>query len=254
MRLYSIAFLLAVCVAAVSCGQKSRSESLNEQPEIKSDDEREKAKIFEVIENTQTVHVRLASGELVSGGFIAGSNLIVTGKTFNDDQNKQWLEVISVADGEESSETLYIQESDLVALPVKLVVMQDTDGLLSTNAEGMRVVQIGDRQMVVETIDVSRMTYCYKYVKLYLLKKKLVSVYLPGGSAYMAASILPKYNFARVSRGPSQAIVHDVCVYKGGPAGHGHIEVKTSQGWYYGYGYKSASIKNRIFIGCFHKK
>lgn len=98
-----------------------------------------------------------------------------------------------------------------------------------------------------------RMTYCYRYVKRYLLDHGLVDVYLPGSSAYMAADILPDHGFYRVSRGPQSAIVHDVCVYRGGPSGHGHIEVKTSSGWYYGYGYKQNPIKNRVLIACFHK-
>jgi hypothetical protein len=98
-----------------------------------------------------------------------------------------------------------------------------------------------------------KMTYCYRYVKLYLLEHGMVNEYLPGGSAYMAATILPKYGFKKTGRKPSNAIVNDVCVYKGGPSGHGHIEVKTSKGWYYGYGYKKNPIQNRTFIGCFHK-
>ncbi len=98
-----------------------------------------------------------------------------------------------------------------------------------------------------------KMTYCYRYVKKYLLKVGLVNEYLPGASAYMAAQILPKYGFKRVSRSPASAIVHDVCVYKGGPSGHGHIEIKTSKGWYYGYGYKTTPIKNRTLIACYHK-
>lgn len=98
-----------------------------------------------------------------------------------------------------------------------------------------------------------KMTYCYRYVKLYLLEHGMVKEYLPGGSAWMAATTLPKYGFKKSGRKPSNAIVNDVCVYKGGPSGHGHIEVKTAKGWYYGYGYKAAPIKNRIFMGCFHK-
>jgi len=100
---------------------------------------------------------------------------------------------------------------------------------------------------------VLRMTYCYRYVKKYLLAKGLVSSYLPGSSAYMAAQILPKYGFKKMSRSPSQAIAYDVCVYRGGPAGNGHIEVLDPKGWYYGYGYKNHPIAGRIFIGCFHK-
>jgi hypothetical protein len=98
-----------------------------------------------------------------------------------------------------------------------------------------------------------KMTYCYRYVKQYLLKHGMVNVYLPGGSAWMAAKELPKHGFTKTGRTPANAIVNDVCVYKGGPAGHGHIEIKLAQGWYYGYGYKKSPIKNRIFMGCFHK-
>lgn len=98
-----------------------------------------------------------------------------------------------------------------------------------------------------------KMTYCYRYVKQYLLKHGLVKVYLPGASAYMAAKELPKHGFKKVSRKPASAIVNDVCVYRGGPSGHGHIEVRTSKGWYYGYGYKASPIQNRTLISCFHK-
>jgi hypothetical protein len=99
----------------------------------------------------------------------------------------------------------------------------------------------------------SRMTYCYRYVKKYLLKKGLVNSYLPGVSAFMAATVLPKHGFAKSNRKPSSAITYDVCVYKGGSSGHGHIEVLDPKGWYYGYGYFKNAIKNRIFLGCFYK-
>ncbi len=100
---------------------------------------------------------------------------------------------------------------------------------------------------------VYRMTYCYRYVKKYLLKKGFVDTYLPGVSAYMAVTILPKHGFSKSKRTPAQAKTYDVCVYKGGPSGHGHIEVRDPQGWYYGYGYKNQPIKNRTFLGCFFK-
>jgi hypothetical protein len=109
-------------------------------------------------------------------------------------------------------------------------------------------------QLVLREDVILRMTYCYRYVKKYLLSKGFVDVYLPGVSAYMAADILPKHGFNKVTRKPSQATTYDVCVYKGGPSGHGHIEVLDPKGWYYGYGYKSQPIKNRIFISCFYKK
>ncbi len=98
-----------------------------------------------------------------------------------------------------------------------------------------------------------RMTYCYRYVKKYLLNKGFVKTYLPGTSAYMAATVLPKYGFVKSARLPRQAITYDVCVYKGGPSGHGHIEVLDPRGWYYGYGYFKKPISNRTFLGCFYK-
>jgi hypothetical protein len=124
------------------------------------------------------------------------------------------------------------------------------------NAEGVDLWIREDRFAnlnIVEEI-LARVTYCYRYVKKYLLKKGFVDTYLPGASAYMAATILPKHGFSKVERKPQQAIKYDVCVYRGGPSGHGHIEVLDPQGWYYGYGYKKQPIKNRTFTGCFHKK
>lgn len=97
------------------------------------------------------------------------------------------------------------------------------------------------------------MTYCFRYVKQYLLKIGKVNVYLPGGSAYQAATILPKYGFRRTGNSPATAVENEVCVYGGGPAGHGHIEVKRGGKWWYGYGFKANPIANRRFLGCFYK-
>lgn len=97
------------------------------------------------------------------------------------------------------------------------------------------------------------MTYCYRFVKMRLIQLGLVKSKLPGGSAYMAASILPQHGFSRTGRGPASAQINDVCVYSGGTGGHGHIEIKTARGWWYGYGYKSSPIRGRGFIACFSK-
>lgn len=122
----------------------------------------------------------------------------------------------------------------------------------STNDIWIRADDFATLDVMEDTV--ARMTYCYRYVKRYLLSKGFVDVYLPGASAYMAAEILPKHGFSKTSRTPAQASTYDVCVYKGGPSGHGHIEVLDPKGWYYGYGYKAHPIKNRIFISCFYKK
>lgn len=98
-----------------------------------------------------------------------------------------------------------------------------------------------------------KMTYCYRFVKQYLLSHRMVPVYLQGGSAYMAANVLPKYGFKKLSIKPSQAKLNDVCVYRGGKGGNGHIEILTAKGWYYGYGYISHPIANHPFIACFRK-
>lgn len=98
-----------------------------------------------------------------------------------------------------------------------------------------------------------RMTYCYRHVKNYLLQTGQVKTYLPGGSAYQAASILPKYGFRRTGHGPATASNGEVCVYSGGPQGHGHIEVKRNGKWWYGYGFIDHPIRNRKFIACFAK-
>jgi len=97
------------------------------------------------------------------------------------------------------------------------------------------------------------MTYCYRYVKRYLLSIGKVKTYLPGTSAWEAAKILPKHGFRKTGHTPAKAKEGEVCVYSGGPKGHGHIEVKRNGKWWYGYGYLPQPIKNRKFIACFAK-
>jgi hypothetical protein len=90
-------------------------------------------------------------------------------------------------------------------------------------------------------------------VKNYLLSHHMVSTYLPGASAWMAATTLPKYGFHKVSETPDQAKLNDVCVYHGGRGGNGHIEIKVVGGWFYGYGVIPHAIRNHPFIACFRK-
>lgn len=156
--------------------------------------------------------------------FFAGTSITML-DAFIDEQGQKWLRIGIESENyfeEDNSLDLWIRAEDIEAL-----------GLIE---------------------DISaRMTYCYRYVKKYLLAKGFVDEYLPGVSAFMAATILPKYGFSKTNRVPAKAIKYDVCVYKGGPSGHGHIEVLDPKGWYYGYGYKKNPITNRIFIACFHK-
>lgn len=98
-----------------------------------------------------------------------------------------------------------------------------------------------------------KMTYCFAYVKRELLSSGKVSGYLPGESAYMAASILPKHGFRRSGNSPASAKVGEVCVYSGGPQGHGHVEIRKAGGWWYGYGVKPNAMTGRNFIACFVK-
>jgi len=102
---------------------------------------------------------------------------------------------------------------------------------------------------------VRKMTYCYRYVKARLLKMGLVKIYLPGVSAYSAATTLPKHGFRKTGRGRNKARTNDVCVYSGGNGGNGHIEIKVAGGWWYGYGVKPdpISLNGRKLITCFYK-
>ncbi len=125
---------------------------------------------------------------------------------------------------------------------------------------GIQQVEEGDYEEDSLSEDAARgrkrkMTYCYRYVKQYLLKHKLVKIYLPGGSAWMAAGELPKHGFHKIAGGPESARVHDVCVYRGGNGGNGHVEVRVPGGWYYGYGVKPNTINRSThpFLGCFRK-
>lgn len=100
-----------------------------------------------------------------------------------------------------------------------------------------------------------RMTYCYRFVKQYLIQTKKVRTYLPGASAYMAASILPQYGFHNTGHTPASAQEGEICIYRGGNGGNGHAEIKRGGKWWYGYGFKSQPIgrRNHAFVGCYAK-
>ena len=98
-----------------------------------------------------------------------------------------------------------------------------------------------------------KMTYCFRYVKRHLMATGQVKNYLPGTSAFMAAKILPQYGFRNTGHSPSNAREGEVCVYSGGPKGHGHIEVKRNGKWWFGYGFNASPMQNRKFIACFAK-
>lgn len=129
------------------------------------------------------------------------------------------------------------------ALLLGLARMVDTVG--ETNDE--------EEPSLWQKISRGGMTYCFRYVKRYLLSTGKVSQYLPGESAWQAASILPKHGFRRTGNSPSSARDGEVCVYSGGPKGHGHVEVKRSGKWWFGYGFNAQPIRGRNFLGCFAK-
>lgn len=222
-------FLFALVAATIACGSKN---SVTAAP-IAADDTQSSDVIMRVTQNSAQITAIAQNGDTTDLALFADDHLVMLDDDMTDSEGELWKSVVVDNNSESGAEIYYIKANDLSAISMT-VISEDDDADWSVLRD-------------------ARMTYCYRYVKQYLLKVGLVKVYLPGASAYMAANILPKHGFKKVSRKPSQAIVHDVCVYKGGPSGHGHIEVKTSKGWYYGYGYKKNPIQNRIFIGCFHK-
>lgn len=140
------------------------------------------------------------------------------------------------------------------------LVRVEGDNLEATGEEGEPEPAAGDSLALglgAVAVDAAarkrRMTYCYKYVKQYLLSTGQVKTYLPGESAYMAYNILPKHGFRKTGHTPATAQNGEVCVYSGGRQGHGHIEVKRNGRWWYGYGFLPNPMKNRKFLGCFAK-
>lgn len=156
---------------------------------------------------------------------------------------------------------LETQEDPLLGTLLHLGVDSDDESLPTdvwvsardAEAAGLEIAPEGD----YDDMDLlaRKMTYCYRYVKKYLIKIGKVKSYMPGASAYMAAKTLPQYGFRRTGLSPAQSKINDVCVYRGGRGGNGHIEVRVKGGWYYGYGIKKNPItrKNHPFIGCYRK-
>lgn len=146
-------------------------------------------------------------------------------------------------------------DSDDVSLPSEIWV-RSTEFDAASIEKLEAGVSVNESTAAMDAFMFKKMTYCYRYVKQYLLKKNLVSRYLPGASAWMAKDYLPQEGFRRTGKGPSAARVNDVCVYSGGNGNNGHIEVLAPSGWYYGYGYSRApiSMNNHRLISCFSKR
>lgn len=248
-------FLFSCLAVTIACGTQS-TPSVPAYDDEAAIEEQTQDQIFRMMGDEATIEVLNADGEIAYLPLYNQDHVVLIGdeKSMSDDQT--WVSVVIDRKDGSASDLVYMRPQDIFELPLALMTIDNdsdwTTGEELALPESLNII-IGGYERSMPTMRVERMTYCYRYVKKYLLKVGLVKVYLPGASAYMAAKILPKHGFKKVSRKPSQAINHDVCVYKGGPAGHGHIEVKRPQGWYYGYGFKKSPIKNRIFIGCFHK-
>jgi hypothetical protein len=165
-------------------------------------------------------------------------------------------------DSDAGEATLWVREADLSRPSLEEAVV-DPDQREEFNYEVLPTA-IAGRALVKKRARVSGscplngrptpgMTYCYCYVKLYLLKIGKVSVYLEGSMARQAVDILPRHGFQRIG-GINQAQINDVCVYSGGKKNAGHIEIKVNGGWYYGYGVKPRPIAgNHKLLGCFRK-
>lgn len=157
------------------------------------------------------------------------------------------------SDDESVPSEMWVKITDVAGMNLNLQeVMNDSEGGFSDQGT---VGSLEDAGHVRHRGGPKRggMTYCYRFVKEYLLSHHLVRTYLPGGSAYMAAKILPKYGFHRVNETPAHAKLNDLCVYHGGRGDNGHVEVKVAGGWYYGYGVIPHPIHNHPFLGCFRK-
>lgn len=146
-------------------------------------------------------------------------------------------------------------DSDDESLPADMWVKATPElkAALAQNIMPTEITNSDEGEDSLVTVARKGMTYCYRYVKQYLIKTGKVKVYLPGNSAWMASRELPKHGFRLTGHSPATAANGEVCVYRGGPRGHGHIEVKINGKWWYGYGYIGHPIRNRVFIGCYAK-
>jgi len=239
MKSIQAILLLTSCLALGACG-KTTSTPGNPQQTISTDRSTDEAKVDLYEMNSGiTLDARIdGSDELQPVNVEAGAVVSV----IEQSTDGQWVR-LGIENGDDN--VLDVWVSRATADQMDMSVIQDSDPY---DADGNEIPSLNEQFSLRK-----KMTYCYKYVKLYLLNHGMVKSYLPGGSAYMAYGILPKYGFKLVNRKPSGAIVNDVCVYGGGNGGNGHIEIKTSKGWYYGYGYISHPIANHPLKGCFHK-
>jgi hypothetical protein len=178
------------------------------------------------------------------------------------DSDPQLGDVVRIGvDSDDSSEQadVWVRANDLlhVGLEPSDISTNSEDPILNEqDIDGSSILSEADL-FSAKKLKKKRMTYCYRFVKQYLLKKKMVPVYLSGGSAWMASLSLPKYGFKKVARNQHNAKLNDVCVYRGGKGGNGHIEIKLAGGWWYGYGFHGPITDrlaaNHKLIGCYAK-
>lgn len=218
--------------------------------------------VIEVQEETTLLAKKDLYGESQPFTIKKGDSLTVLRKEV-DHSGKEFVQIYleDESQSDDGQEIVWIEVGDLSHSSFELVEMEDIfdeNGLEIVSGENPSEASVlmgaaKKSKKVKKKKKKKGMTYCYRFVKIRLQKLGLVRGYLPGGSAYMAAKHLPKHGFKRTQRGIQSARVNDVCVYSGGPQGHGHIEMRTAGGWWYGYGVKSKPMSGRRFIACFSK-
>lgn len=240
-----LAGLAAVLVLTSSCGKNTNAEALGQEDISTNEQAIDFSQNNFVLQND----VRVMTSSDLDGEKDLKEQVLPAGLELSIIESKvsaNGEEVIHVGidsnEGSDLPSDLWIRKNDDLQKSLLTFEAPADDGQVGTDSEAS-----GDASIF------RRMTYCYRYVKLYLLKIGKVKSYLPGGSAYMAYRTLPKYGFRLTGHTPRTARNGEVCVYSGGPAGHGHIEVKRNGMWWYGYGFKSSPIQNRRFMGCFNK-
>jgi hypothetical protein len=163
------------------------------------------------------------------------------------------------SDNESAQADVWVRVNDLVRAnlePADINTNSEDPVLTEQDIDGGSILSEADL-FSAKKLRKKRMTYCYRFVKQMLLKKKMVPVYLPGGSAWMASVYLPKYGFKKTGHNGHTAQLNEVCVYRGGKGGNGHIEIKLPSGWWYGYGYHGPITDrlaaNHKLVGCYKK-
>ncbi|MCB9072242.1 MAG: hypothetical protein H6623_01375 [Bdellovibrionaceae bacterium] len=220
--------------------------------------------VIEVMEDIEISAKENSSDELKSYHLVAGDTFTVIQKKMENNQEYALIYIEDADQTDNLQQAVWVPTKELLNAKMQVADLEDP-----FDDNGEEKAEINSDKFIALAAAVSkksrkrsgsgrgkrRMTYCYRFVKIRLQQLGLVKGYLPGGSAKNAYSLLPRYGFHSTGGGPSGAGINDVCVYSGGNGGHGHIEIRVSGGWWYGYGVKSSSISlsNHRLLGCFGK-